>query len=379
MNLLNITSLYSLLINSFHPNYLFCSLNECNYFTKSLYNQCNNYLYNIDNNLDNNLDNSCNKYIYSGKNYTLINEKWSIFIDFIKTYNKRYENMLIVNNKFQIFHNNLDYIYEHNAQKDISYTLGINFYSDISYEDYANNIINFNVLTKKNICVNQKKQYGDYPLNIDWRKENAVTDVKDQAECGSCWSFSATGAVEGAYAIKYGNLKSLSEQQLIDCSYSYGNYGCNGGLMQNAFTYIHYNGITTEDKYPYTANSSVKNCNNYTPITYISSCENVIKNELQLTYTLSKQPVSVSIEADSRSFQLYKSGIYDNPSCGTNLDHGVLAVGYGSENGKDYWIVKNSWGTSWGENGYIRIARNSVSESTEGICGIAMDGSYPIL
>jgi C1A family cysteine protease len=107
----------------------------------------------------------------------------------------------------------------------------------------------------------------------------------------------------------------------------------------------------------------------------------VMPNELELTYAVARQPVSVSIEADSKSFQLYKSGVYDNPDCGTTLDHGVLAVGYGtdSESGKDYWLVKNSWSTGWGDGGYIKIARNSVATSTEGQCGIGMDASYPVL
>ena len=149
--------------------------------------------------------------------------------------------------------------------------------------------------------------------------------------------------------------------------------------MQNAFTYISEYGITTEDAYPYTATSSRSSCKEFKPVADISGCVNVSPNELQLTYAVAQQPVSVSIEADSRSFQLYSGGVYDDSSCGTNLDHGVLAVGYGTENGKDYWIVKNSWSSSWGDEGYIKILRNSVSSSTKGMCGIAMDASYPTI
>ena len=138
-------------------------------------------------------------------------------------------------------------------------------------------------------------------------------------------------------------------------------------------------GITTEQAYPYTSGTSGKagTCQPFTPVTKLSSCWENPANELQLTLSIAKQPVSVAIEADKRSFQMYTSGVYNDPNCGTNLDHGVTAVGYGTENGQDYYIVKNSWGTSWGDNGYIKIARNSVSTSTKGICGIAMESSYP--
>ena len=379
MTILNLVSIYSLLVNSFHPYYLFCSIQfqnlsikkDCSNFGGFLNNQCIDYF--NENNIVQNLS-DCNQYINIRDDINLINDKWSLFINYIINYDKYYSTFSSINERFIIFHENFDYINKHNQNNNSSYSLGVTNFADMKYNeysDYINKITNI----KNNICINGKEESGNILEYIDWRKNNAVTDVKDQGQCGSCWAFSTTGSLEGVYAIKNGIIKSFSEQQLVDCSLTYGNLGCNVGIMQNAFTYIHDKGITTEEAYPYTGVKT--SCKKYIPITYISSCINVIPNELQLTYAVMKNPVSVSIEADSRSFQFYKSGVYDNVDCGTNLDHGVLVVGYGSENGKDFWLVKNSWGVNWGESGYIKILRDSVKESTKGMCGIAMDTSYP--
>ena len=312
----------------------------------------------------------------------IIDKKWqsqvNIFFDFMIKYEKIFDNVMHLKKRISIFIENLDFINDFNLNNSTSYTLGINKFADMSHSEYLDYVsIGKNSYTSKNSCKKMEQATGSYPQSVDWRLKNAVTPVKDQGQCGSCWSFSTTGAVEGSYAINHGSLLSFSEQQLVDCSYSYGNHGCNGGLMDNAMTYIIDNGITTEAEYPYTATGNRNSCQKFTPKTFLSSCYDVIPNELQLTYAVAGQPVSIAIEADSRSFQLYKSGVYNDPSCGTNLDHGVLVVGYGnSKDDGDYWIVKNSWSNSWGNNGYIYIARNSVETSTSGICGIAMSPSY---
>jgi len=216
------------------------------------------------------------------------------------------------------------------------------------------------------------------PESVDWRKEGAVVGVKDQASCGSCWAFSAISAVEGINKIVTGDLISLSEQELVDCDTSY-NEGCNGGLMDYAFEFIISNGgIDSEEDYPYKGidGRCDQNRKNAKVVT-IDDYEDVpAYDEWALQKAVANQPIAVAIEGGGREFQLYEYGVFTG-RCGTALDHGVAAVGYGTENGKDYWIVRNSWGGSWGEQGYIRLERNLAS-SRAGKCGIAIEPSYPI-
>jgi len=217
------------------------------------------------------------------------------------------------------------------------------------------------------------------PTSVDWVSKGAVTGVKNQGSCGSCWSFSATGSLEGAHYLKYGTLLSFSEQHLVSCDKV--DLGCNGGWMDDAFTWVQGNGgIATEDDYPYTSGSgtsaacdSTKDAKKVAAVAPQSFTDVQTGSVTALQSAVAQQPVSIAIQANQLAFQSYSGGILTG-RCGTRLDHGVLLVGYGTENGVDYWKVKNSWGTSWGEGGYIRIQRSS-----DDLCGVLDAPSYPNL
>jgi len=214
------------------------------------------------------------------------------------------------------------------------------------------------------------------PASVDWRDKGAVTPVKNQLECGSCWAFSSTGSLEGLNFITNGKLESFSEQQLVDCSQSFGNNGCDGGLMDYAFEYVAAKGIESETTYPYKALTGTCRYSKAKVLFKNKAYEDIPQRDNDaLAAAVAQQPVSIGIEADTSAFQMYTSGVFNDANCGTNIDHGVLIVGYGTENGNDYWIVKNSWGSSWGESGYIRIAKQSGQGT--GVCGVAMSASYP--
>ncbi|KAK9112682.1 hypothetical protein Scep_020201 [Stephania cephalantha] len=283
--------------------------------------------------------------------------------------------------RFEIFKDNLRFIDEHNAEGH-SYEVGLNRFADLTNEEFRSAYLGARTDAYRRVAKPKSDRYAfrggdDLPKSVDWREKGAVVGVKDQGSCGSCWAFSTVAAVEGINKIVTGDLISLSEQELIDCDTSY-NQGCQGGLMDYAFEFIINNGgIDTEDDYPYkTRDGQCDQFRKNAKVVTIDSYEDVpVNDEKSLQKAVANQPVSVAIEGGGRAFQLYKSGVFTG-RCGTALDHGVVAVGYGTENGKDYWIVRNSWGASWGEKGYVRLERNIAAKT--GKCGIAMQASYPI-
>merc|ERR1712050_508585 len=208
--------------------------------------------------------------------------------------------------------------------------------------------------------------------SVDWSKQGAVTPVKNQGQCGSCWALSTTGSTEGAWQIAGNPLTSLSEQQLVDCDKV--DDGCSGGLMDNGFNFLKSNGACTESSYSYKATGGTckqSSCTIAIPAGGVTGYKD-LSGEAALESAVNLNPVSVAIEADQMSFQLYNGGVMTG-SCGTQLDHGVLAVGYGTDGGKAYWKVKNSWGASWGESGYIRMIKGKNQ------CGISNQPSYPVV
>ncbi|KAL8102260.1 hypothetical protein AgCh_026949 [Apium graveolens] len=286
--------------------------------------------------------------------------------------------------RFEIFKDNLYYIIEYNSNS--TFKLGLNRFAGLSNEEYRSMLLGGGVVRERDqVEVGKsderyKYESGDkLPEFVDWRDKGAVGSVKDQGHnfSGGSWAFSATGSVEGINHIVTGELIPLSEQELVDCDEGF--KSSVGVQIDHAFEFIvKKGGIHTVNDYPYKAVQGVcdQNVVNNSKVVTINGYGNVPQNdEYSLKKAVAHQPVSVSIEAGSRHFQLYKSGVF-NGICGTELDHGVVAIGYGTEDGRDYWIVRNSWGTGWGENGYMRLERNVASTNT-GKCGIAMRPSYP--
>jgi C1A family cysteine protease len=312
-------------------------------------------------------------------------DMWSEFKNFMQKFSKNYETANELQSRFEIFRTNLRTIILHNTDTTQNFTMGINAFADLTPAEFKEKYLS-GLQSKQDYGAYLCKSYsslnsGSLPSSVDWRSHNAVTPVKDQGQCGSCWSFSASGALEGAWAISTGKLVSMSEQALVDCAsgVSYGSHGCNGGQMDGAFKYAIEKGMCSESSYPYVSGDTktAGTCHTCSSVAHFSSCSDVTpKNQALLKQAVAQQPVAIAIEADTRYFQLYSGGVLTSSSCGTNLDHGVLIVGYGTENGIDYWLVKNSWGESWGESGYVKIAR-SDSTNDAGICGVAMEPSFP--
>lgn len=309
-------------------------------------------------------------------------DEWQKFYDFQERFSKKYETIQELEARFEIFRTNLRDIILHNLDVTQNFTMGINQFTDLTPQEFKDQYVGgLKAQVGSFGCKSFSSDASGAPSSIDWRQKGAVTSVKDQGQCGSCWAFATTANAESVWAISSGKLLDLSEEFLVDCATGLGyfNMGCNGGQPDSAFKYMINNGQCSESSYPYKAGTtkSAGTCQKCTSIgVSFSSCSDVTPtDQVSLMAAVSKQPVVIAIEADTRYFQSYSSGILDSSSCGTKLDHAVEIVGYDSENGIDYWIVRNSWSSSWGEQGYVRIKKTS-STNDIGICGLAAEPSF---
>ena len=290
------------------------------------------------------------------------------FIKFVAEHGRSYGTREEFEFRSEIFKQNLAFIEDHNS-KNGEHAVGVNFLADMT-EQEKSRLLGFK---GNNKTASNAQSYAHLAVEdeINWVTKGAVTPVKNQGQCGSCWAFSTTGAIEGAEFVATGKLQSFSEQQLVDCSKK--NAGCNGGLMDLAFEYVETDGIELESTYPYTGKDGTCTHDKSKSAGTVKSYVDVTpESPADLKGALHNGPVSVAIEADKLVFQFYRSGVLKSSNCGTNLDHGVLAAGFGTENGDDYFLVKNSWGPTWGDKGYVKI-----SASSSNICGILSQPSQP--
>lgn len=307
--------------------------------------------------------------------------EFGIFQQWMEEHGKIYPNSEESEHRYQTFRNNLKYITETNAKRP-GYRLGLNKFADMSREEFKRVYLRQLPTPTTTAATTARSDYVKQdscapPASVDWRQKGVVTRVKDQKRCGSCWAFGTVGAIESIHAISTGKLISLSEQELVDCDST--SLGCSGGFTKTAFDWVIKNGgISEEANYPYRARDGVckSNVQNESRVVKINRYERVTKSDDALLCATAKQPITVSL--DATYLQLYHDGIFDGGDCKRNssyTNHAVLIVGYGSKDGKDYWIVKNSWGENWGRNGYFFMERNKNSPS--GLCSINTKAYLP--
>ncbi|KAF5184807.1 Cysteine protease [Thalictrum thalictroides] len=299
------------------------------------------------------------------------------FARYAHKYGKSYETVDEIEVRFGNFMESLDLI-KSAKRKNLPYKLALNEFADMSWEEFQQQKLGASQNCSATTNGNHKLTDAILPPVKDWREDGIVSPVKAQGGCGSCWTFSTTGALEAAYKQAYGESISLSEQQLVDCAGAFNNFGCHGGLPSQAFEYIKYNGgLETESEYPYTAKDGVCKYSSGNAVVKVFNSVNITEGaEDELKHAVAfVRPVSVAFQV-IHGFRLYNGGVFTSDSCGStpmDVNHAVLAVGYGVENGIPYWLVKNSWGATWGDNGYFKM------EMGKNMCGIATCASYPIV
>ncbi|XP_027921053.1 thiol protease aleurain-like [Vigna unguiculata] len=299
------------------------------------------------------------------------------FARFALRHGKNYHSADEIRQRFRIFSDNVRLIRSTN-KRPLTYKLGVNHFADWTWEEFTRHRLGAAQNCSATLKGNYRLTDAAPPEEKDWRKEGIVSEVKDQGHCGSCWTFSTTGSLEAAYAQAFGKNISLSEQQLVDCAGAFNNFGCAGGLPSQAFEYIKYNGgLDTEEAYPYTGQDGVcKFTSENVAVRVIDSINITLGAEDELKHAVAfARPVSVAYEVVD-DFRFYKKGVYTSNTCGStpmDVNHAVLAVGYGVEDGVPYWIIKNSWGSNWGDNGYFKM------ELGKNMCGVATCASYPVV
>ncbi|XP_042910706.1 cathepsin L-like peptidase isoform X2 [Parasteatoda tepidariorum] len=273
-------------------------------------------------------------------------------------------------------------ISHHNLLADLGmtkFTRGLNKYSDLTKEEFQKYLTGYrpeNDTKQHKTHQRSKRSDTSLPKTIDWVKKGAVTSVPDQGHCASCWAFVALGSLEAQQYFKTGTLKSLSVQNIIDCATEKGD-GCDAGLMITAYKYAEKNGVDTRHAYPYKEKEGKCMFDDSKVGATCSGYKILPKGDVEeLKKTVATiGPVAAAFNGHLDSFHDYKRGIYDDKDCKSDdLNHAVLVVGYGTEDDTDYWLIRNSWGKSWGDNGYMKLLRNS-----ENLCGIATRASYPMV
>jgi len=297
-----------------------------------------------------------------------------LFEDFERSFEKLYKDDMEREHRRSIFEASAKRISEHNSGNDITYTMEINKFADLTRDEFKGMYLGAKGPQECSATGNLVSSNLAVPETMDWREKGIVSPVKNQGQCGSCWTFSTTGALEAAHALVYGEIVSLSEQQLVDCASAFDNQGCDGGLPSHAFEYVKYiGGIDTELSYPYKGKDEKCQYNPKAVGTKVARIVNITQgDEMALMEAVGlHKPVSVAFDC-ADDFRFYKDGVYSG-KCGSkpsDVNHAVLAVGYGTEGG-DHWIIKNSWGTDWGLGGYFKMQRNT------NMCVVATCAAYP--